>query len=111
MESVYKLIETKQSNNTVEFKPPKVIQSGKRNATMYKYACSLQSKGLTDDAITAAMEIENKQICNPPLDDEELQQILGSVFKLEKGVKTPKNQVYNPINIKSNQRNSISIQR
>ena len=106
-ESVYKLIETRQSNNAIEFKPPKVIQSGKRNATMYKYACSLQSKGLTDEAITAAMEIENQQICNPPLEDEELQQILGSVFKLEKGVRTPRNPVHG--SVISNQTKEIEL--
>lgn len=95
-ETVYKLIETASNNETTEFKPPEVIQSGKRNETMYKYTCSLQSKGLTNEAITAAMEIENKQRCNPPLSDDELQKVLQSVFKFEKGVKIPKNQQHTP---------------
>lgn len=94
-EIVFKLLDTKREELTNEFKVPDIIQDGKRNHTMYKYACSLQAKGLTDEAIIAAMQIENEKRCNPPLPDEELLRTINSALKFEKGVKVVKKQYPN----------------
>lgn len=90
---VYKLLDTKPEEVTNEFKVPEVIQDGKRNSTMYKYACSLQAKGLTDEAIIAAMKIENDKRCNPPLPEDELMRTIKSALKHEKGIKTEHKQL------------------
>lgn len=87
-ENVFKLLDAqKDTNSDKEFKPPKVIPAGKRNEIMFKFSCSLQAKGLTDEAIIAAIKIENEKRCNPPLDDDELMRTIKSALKHEKGVK------------------------
>lgn len=64
---------------------PNVIESGSRNSTMHKLACSMQAQGMSDDAILAAVQKENQARCNPPLDDAEVEQIVGSALKYKKG--------------------------
>lgn len=101
--TVYKLLDTKQAKESSEFIPPDTIQSGKRNETMFKFACSLQSKGLVDEAIIAAMQIENNKRCNPPLSDDELLLTINSALKYQKGVvkqeKKPKVGTTNPFDL------------
>ena len=58
---------------------PDKVGKGKRNDTMFKIACSLQSKGLTDDAIFSACSAENSARFSPPLDEKELRTIIASV--------------------------------
>ena len=67
------------------FQLPQVIESGKRNKTMHSFACSLQSQGLSDAAIRAAVKEENALRCVPPLDDAEIDVIIGSALKYAKG--------------------------
>lgn len=67
------------------FQLPQIIDSGKRNKTLHRFACSLQSQGLSDDAIMAAVRAENDARCVPPLDDSELQILVGSALKYAKG--------------------------
>jgi len=55
-----------------------VIAEGSRNDTMFRYACSLFTKGLSDDAIWGAFQAENNARCNPPLEDRELRSIINS---------------------------------
>jgi len=64
-----------------------IIQGG-RNQTLFKLACSLQQQGLSDSAIAGAIETENKTKCQPPLDDEEVQTIIESALKYQKGTIT-----------------------
>lgn len=65
---------------------PDIIPEGKRNDTMFRLACSLQSKGLSDSAILAALDADNKAKCKPPLNESELQTIVNSVTsKFAKG--------------------------
>lgn len=65
---------------------PEVIPEGKRNDTMFRIACSLQSKGLGDDAILAALMADNKTKCKPPLKESELKTIVDGVTqKFAKG--------------------------
>lgn len=96
---VLKFLETKKTTHT-EFKAPDIIQDGKRNDTLYRLACSLQAKNLSDEAIKAALEIENETRCKPPLDDEELEKILKSALSHDKGVTVVKpDKVDNPKNV------------
>lgn len=61
-----------------------IIQGG-RNQTLFKLACSLQQQGLSDAAIMGVIETENATKCNPPLDTEEVEQIIASALKYQKG--------------------------
>lgn len=76
-------------NNGVEpnkkFTMPKAIPQGERNGTLYKLACSMQARGNSDSAILKAVEAENQERCNPPLDDEEVNRIVTSALTKEKG--------------------------
>ncbi len=83
---VYQLIEHRRESNT-EFIVPEKVSAGERNQTMFRYACSLQSKGLSDEAILAAIKIENEKRCVPPLPDGELEKTIQSALKYEKGAR------------------------
>ena len=61
------------------------VQEGMRNETIFKLACSLQRKGLSDAAIMAAAEAENTSKCVPPLSDQEVSRIVGSALRYDKG--------------------------
>lgn len=63
---------------------PDVIKNGSRNDTLYKYGCSLQSKGHSDEDILDKLE-EANQRCETPLSDKEINIIHQSVLKKEKG--------------------------
>lgn len=54
------------------------VPEGKRNDTMFRIACSLQAKGLSDSAILAACREENRTRFEPPLGDEELRRTVAS---------------------------------
>ena len=75
--------ETKEAKE--HFKLPDVIPSGSRNETMHKLACSLQSQGVSDDGIMAAVREENRTRCNPPLADDEIETIVKSALRYKKG--------------------------
>lgn len=76
------------NNNTqisLKYVAPTIIPEGERNHTLFRLACSLQAKGLSDQAIFAAVNSENHAKCNPPLNDREISIIVKSVQKYEKG--------------------------
>lgn len=68
-----------------EFKLPATVGEGQRNDIVFKYACSLQAQGLSDNAIRVAIYDANKERCQPPLDEQELEALLLSAFGYEKG--------------------------
>lgn len=70
---------------TPAFKLPQKIPSGERNQTLFKLACSLQSQGMPDGAIKAAVEDVNATACDEPLPDVELDRIISSALKYTKG--------------------------
>lgn len=74
---------------------PQVIEQGGRNDMLYRLACSLQAKGLTDQTITDAVMAENKAKCNPPLSDREVKTLIKSALTKEKG-KTTVNEAATP---------------
>ena len=72
-----------------KFTSPDKIPDGKRNDTIYKLACSLQSRGLGDGSILAACRAENEAKCNPPLSDEEVDKIVDSALRHATGLSVP----------------------
>ena len=69
--------------------PPAVVPEGKRNDYLFKLSCSLQAKGLSDDAILQAIITENKSKCNPPLTEKEIITLIKSAMKYDKGIFVP----------------------
>lgn len=68
-----------------KFHLPQIIESGQRNQTLYSFACSLQAQGLSDTAILAAVKSENEIRCVPPIEEEELTQLVNSALRYAKG--------------------------
>ena len=84
-ETVLKLLAVGKKPEPDKFTVPDKIPDGRRNDTIFKMACSLQAKGLTDGSILAACLSENRDKCNPPLDDDEVTKIVESALKHDKG--------------------------
>ena len=61
---------------------------GRRNAGMFRLACSLRSKGLSESAMLAALLAENETRCVPPLTEKEIKTICGSAAKYRRGKAT-----------------------
>jgi hypothetical protein len=61
------------------------IPEGQRNPALFALGSSLRAKGLGDDAIYAALRVENSRLCNPPLDEAEVASIAKSVARYEQG--------------------------
>lgn len=60
---------------------------GRRNDSLYRYGCSLQSKGVEDKEIIAALLKINTEKCSPPLSETEVNKIYSSVIQRSKGDK------------------------
>jgi putative DNA primase/helicase len=54
------------------------IREGGRNTTLFKLAASLRQKGLSEPAIRAAIIEENRELCDPPLPEAEINRISSS---------------------------------
>lgn len=67
------------------FHLPEIVEEGTRNDTLYRLACSLQGKGLTDKAISEAVRTENLARFNPPVSDAEVERTLRSALTKDKG--------------------------
>lgn len=61
------------------------IPEGSRNQTLFKMACSLRAKGLTESAIFSALSEVNAKQCVSPLDSNELRTIFDSAMKYKPG--------------------------
>lgn len=61
------------------------ITEGGRNDTLFRLAASLRAKGLTVDAIQAALLVENAAKCIPPLPAEEVKHIAQSTGRYTDG--------------------------
>lgn len=57
------------------------ITEGSRNARLTSAAGALRRRGFTQSVISAAIHTQNRDQCNPPLPDEEVDQIVGSVCR------------------------------
>lgn len=88
-QSVYDFLKGKKSMDQVTLSIESKISKGSRNDTIFRLASSLQSKGLSDSAILEALKAENLEKCNPPLEDNEVENIYKSVVeRYKKAVQT-----------------------
>lgn len=61
------------------------INEGSRNNTLFKLACSLQAKGISDEAILNTIKLENDNRCNPPLTEKDIETLVNSALRYDKG--------------------------
>jgi hypothetical protein len=57
------------------------IGEGGRNIALFKLGAALRDQGLGAEALSRALDAENKQRCNPPLEDAELAVLINSVLQ------------------------------
>ncbi|MCI6140433.1 MULTISPECIES: bifunctional DNA primase/polymerase [Clostridium] len=77
------------------FELPEQIPDGQRTTAMVKLVCSQQAKGLSDEAIRAAVRAENEAKCVPPLTDQELEkEVFPALTRYQKGT-APYTATYN----------------
>lgn len=96
-QAVYDFLEAgKEKRNGPEpFNLQETIEAGQRNDQLFKLASSMQAKGISDEAIKAALLEENRIKCNPPLEVEEVLAIVNNVrLRYSKGETEP-HRVYN----------------
>lgn len=84
------------SEHKTNFKVPELIPEGKRVDTIVRLIASLRTKGLDDDAIKAAVRVENEKRCNPPLKEKELEKAVFPALKRDWQVNSP---YYNNFNV------------
>lgn len=64
------------------FTAPETVPEGERTSTLIKLIGSLKAKGLENEAIQAAVRIENEKKCVPPLTDQELEKtVFPALFR------------------------------
>ena len=68
---------------------PDKITEGVRNDTLFRLAAALRAKGLGKEAIQAALLVENRARCQPPLPEDEVRSIAGSVGRYLPGALPP----------------------
>lgn len=73
--------EQKESSKRIFVASEHIIQEGQRNDKFFRLACSFRAKGISYEATHKALEVENQQRCNPPLDEREISSIINSVYK------------------------------
>lgn len=64
---------------------PDKIPVGHRDEIMFKLACKYQQMGMSDSAMLAALQEENKNRCEPPLSDKEIRKKVEQAQKYQKG--------------------------
>lgn len=86
-ETVLKLVKLGNDKRSGDkaYQLPDVIRNGNRNDDLYKYACSLQARGLDDIGIFGAVMAVNRDRCSEPLGEEEIRKIVDSALKYKKG--------------------------
>lgn len=68
-----------------KFRLPEKIKSGERDKTLFRYASHLRSVGRSDEEIMATVLGVNFQRCEPPMDSRDIQRIVRSACKYERG--------------------------
>jgi hypothetical protein len=59
------------------------IVDGTRNTMLASLAGTMRRRGMSEQAILAALEVVNEQQCDPPLDDDEVRKIAASISGYE----------------------------
>lgn len=78
-QTVYDFLEKKTTD--LGFSLPATIAEGGRNDTLFRYAASLQAKGVSDSVIRDELLRSNEERCQPPLEDKDIEVILDSVLR------------------------------
>lgn len=68
---------------TVGSSSSNLVTEGSRNDAMFRIACSLRNRGLSKNTIINAVKTENLTVCNPPLEDWEIDRIIDSAFNYD----------------------------
>jgi len=68
---------------------PEKITEGVRNDTLFRLAASLRARGLGMEAIQAALLVENRARCQPPLPEDEVRSIAESAGRYLPGALPP----------------------
>lgn len=92
----------RDSEHKTNFKVPELIPEGKRVDTIVRLIASLRTKGLDDDAIKAAVRVENEKRCNPPLKEKELEKAVFPALKRDWQVNSPYYNNFNAMNENDN---------
>lgn len=79
-------LQTGTNQGETKFAMPEKVQSGERNSMLFKFACMMQAKGVSDQAIYAATMSENEAKCVPPMEDTEIKLIVKSALRYQKGM-------------------------
>lgn len=90
------------SEHKTNFKVPELIPEGKRVDTIVRLIASLRTKGLDDDAIKAAVRVENEKRCTPPLKEKELEKAVFPALKRDWQVNSPYYNNFNAMNENDN---------
>ena len=75
--------ETKKTNG--KFKLPDKIKKGERDKTLFRYASHLRAIGRSDEEIFNSVMGANFTRCTPPMDSKEIQRIVKSACRYERG--------------------------
>lgn len=78
-EAVYNFL-NKSESNVISKNKIDEIPAGCRNDTLFKIACSLHSRGVSDEGILACLLKENEVRCNPSLSSDEVKGIEDSAI-------------------------------
>lgn len=84
-DTILELLTEGAPEESQSFQVPEIIEEGKRNSVLFGLASSLQSKGLPDNAIIAALNEVNHTNCVKPIPDDEVKRIAASAAKYKKG--------------------------
>lgn len=86
-EVVMKLINggAKKQQAHEKFQLPDIIRNGNRDDVLHRLASSLQAKGRTDDEIRVYVKYINETRCDEPLDEKEVDSLINSALKYDKG--------------------------
>jgi len=63
-----------------------MLRQGERNASLASLAGTMRRRGMSEQAICAALLAENEQRCDPPLSEDEVRRIAHSVARYEPGL-------------------------
>jgi putative DNA primase/helicase len=67
------------------FQMPELIEDGARNSTLTQLAGTMRRTGMSQDAIVAALKQTNREKCNPPMPDADVEVIAKSVSRYAPG--------------------------
>lgn len=75
------------NNHSGNYEPPPEgpIPEGTRNRTLFRHACRFQRLGVTDEELANRTQDLNKKMCQPPLGTREVETIICSALKYQKG--------------------------